>query len=273
MTPLREDPEALEVDLFLQGIHSRYGYDLREYASASMARRVRAVLAKTGYAHLGELQHQVLKDPNVFHAVLQDLTVHVTEMFRDPSAYRAFRQYVVPVLRTYPLLKVWHCGCASGEEAYATTILLTEEGLIDRTQVYATDISTDVLAQARAGTYAATLLPTFSENYRLAGGLGSFSNYITEAYDGFAIKEALRKHVVFFQHDVVTDYSPGEMHVLFCRNVLIYFNKALRERIVRSFTQSLVPGGFLCLGSAERLSGYPSFSEFVAQERIYRHER
>lgn len=268
--------EEIEVRLFLEAIHRRYGYDLRDYSPASIRRRVLMALAKSGLDNLGQLQHRVLTDGGFFSHVLEDLTVRVSEMFRDPTFYRAFRSQVVPVLRTYPLLKIWHTGCATGEEVYGTAIVLFEEGLYERAQIYATDLSPKALAQAKEGTYSTEHLKTFSENYTRGGGTQDFSSYFTEAYGGLAMRESLRRNVSFFQHNLVSDHASGEMHVIFCRNVLIYFGHDLRARVLTTLSHSLCAGGFLCLGSSERLAragqAHP-FSDFVAEERIYRHER
>jgi chemotaxis protein methyltransferase CheR len=270
-----DELEELEVRLFLEAIYARYGYDLRSYAAASMRRRVTAALHKTGLPHLGELQHRVLTDPALFATVLDDLTVRVTELFRDPTFFAAFRARVVPVLRTYPLLKIWHSGCASGEEAYSAAIVLDEEGVYDRAQLYATDVSQRALDQAQRGIYDAAHLKTVSENYVNAGGQKSLSTYITGAYERFAMNDSLRKNMLFFQHNLVSDHAFGEMHVIFCRNVLFYFDDSLRDRVIEKFTQSLCPGGFLCLGSSERLPRRPADEKlvpFVEEARIYRYE-
>jgi chemotaxis protein methyltransferase CheR len=265
--------EAIEIRLLLEAIHARYGYDLRDYSQASMRRRVLAALARTGLPDLGQLQHRLLDDPVFFTSVLEDLTVRVSEMFRDPSFYKAFRTQVVPILQTYPLLKIWHCGCATGEEVYASAILLGEAGLYDRAQIYATDLSVQALSQAKQGVYAMEQLATFEENYRKGGGTTDFANYHTTGYGGLAMNESLRRNILFFQHNLVSDHVFGEMQVVFCRNVLIYFGKDLRGRVVQKLRQSLVPGGFFCLGSSERLAASEEgFVEFVGAERIYRHE-
>jgi len=268
------DAEGIEVRLLLEAIHARYGFDLRDYSLSSMRRRARAALARSGLRHLGELQHHILCDPSSFPQVLDDLTVRVTEMFRDPSFYRLFCQRVLPILRTYPLLKLWHGGCSSGEEAYASAILLEEAGLYDRAQIYATDLNPAVLEQARQGVYSAERFAVFAENYARYGGGSALSVYGTMAYDQVALRDALKRNILFFQHDLVSDHVFGEMNVIFCRNVFIYFTPQLRERVLRKFAQSLCPGGFLCLGGGERLpaaSGLP-FSEFAREERIYRYE-
>ena len=269
MTP--RETESIEISLVLEAIHRRYGYDLRGYGSDSIGRRVRAALAKSGLEHLGELQHRLLADPEFFAGVFEDLTVHVSEMFRDPEFYRAFRERVVPALRTYPELKIWHAGCSTGEEVYATAILLTEENLYERSQIYATDLSVTALEHAREGVYSDEQARTFARRYAESGGKGQFESYTRTAYDRVAIQERLRKNVVFFHHDLVSDYALGEMHVVFCRNVLIYFGESLRERVLGVLKDGLCRGGFLCLGASESLPAAfeGAFSTFAANERIY----
>jgi chemotaxis protein methyltransferase CheR len=264
------DAEAIEVQLLLEAIRARYDYDLRGYTAASMHRRVLTALTKSGLPNLGELQHRLLTDPSVFASVLEDLIVQTSDLFRDPSFCLAFRTKVVPVLRTYPLLRIWHAGCASGEEAYACAITLSEEGLYDRAQLYATDLSAQAVDQAKAGVYSLSRLPTFESNYRQAGGTAQLANYWTEAYERVAMKASLRRNMLFFQHNLVSDASFGEMHVIFCRNVFIYFDRELRQRVLRKFAQSLRPGGFLCLGNSERLGLLAEFEEFDGHEGIYR---
>ena len=269
------DVEAIEIRLLLEAIHAKYGYDLRGYSPASMRRRVLAALVKSGLGTLSELQHALLHAPDSFATLLDGLTVHVSEMFRDPVFYRTLRSCVMPILRTYPLLKIWHAGCATGEEVYATAIVLQEEGLYDRSQIYATDLSPQALEQAKQGAYLATQLQTCSENYAKSGGTSSFGDYYTAAYDQFAMKESLRRNVLFFQHDLVSDHVFGEMHVVFCRNVLIYFGPDLRDEVLGKFSESLCPGGFLCLGASERLARSAkerAFADFAPAERIYRYK-
>lgn len=265
--------EDIEVRLFLEAIYSRYGYDLRGYMADSMQRRVKAALARSGLVHLGELQHRVICDPNFFANVLHDLTVHVSEMFRDPKFYKLFRSRVVPILRTYPLIRIWHAGCATGEEAYASAIILSEEGLYDRAQIYATDLSPNTLEYAKQGVYPAAQAAVFRQNYEQSGGPCHLSDYYTAAYDRVALKESLRRNILFFQHDLVADHAFGEMHVIFCRNVFIYFGPDLRARVLDKFADGICVGGFLCLGSSERLSGATkgSFADFEPEHRIYRH--
>jgi chemotaxis protein methyltransferase CheR len=267
------DIEDLEIRLLLEAIVARYGLDLRGYQRAPMRRRIRTALLKSGAANLGELQHRVLSDPQAFAAVLEDLTVQVSEMFRDPSFYQRFRAEVIPVLRTYPEIKIWHAGCASGEEVYTSAILLHEAGLYHRTQIYATDLSAAALARAKEGVYPADRVATFARNYAAAGGAASFDGYYALAYDRIAVKEPLRRNVVFFQHDLVSDHTFGEMQVIFCRNVLIYFGAELRARVLGKFGQGLCHGGFLCLGDSERLdpAADATFAALPGGARIYRH--
>jgi chemotaxis protein methyltransferase CheR len=264
--------EDLEIRLLLEAIFARYGYRFQDYARGSMRRRVRAALARSGLSHLGELQHKLLAEPEFFANMLDDLTVRVSEAFRDPGFYRVFREQVVPLLRTYPLLKIWHAGCASGEEVYTSAILLAEENLYDRAQIYATDMSPKALEQARAGVYPEALAAGFESNYLESGGKGRFDSYYSRAYGRIAVRESLRKNIVYFQHDLASDYALGEMHVVFCRNVLIYFGEELRDRTLKTFSDCLERGGFLCLGMNEGLSpaAKPLFAEFAGKERIYK---
>jgi chemotaxis protein methyltransferase CheR len=264
--------EEIELRLVLEAIYARYGYDFREYAPDSIRRRVQVSLARSGLAHLGELQHRLLVDPSFFATMVDDLTVKVSSMFRDTGFFRVFRERVVPILRTYPHLKIWHAGCATGEEVYATAIVLAEENLYDRCQIYATDMSGRALERAHEGVYEQSEVETFAKNYLESGGTRDFGEYYSAAYGRIALKGALRRNIVFFQHDLASDSDIGQVHVVFCRNVLIYFGLTLRERVLRMLGGSLCRGGFLCLGSSERLpnSYAHAFSEFAAFERIYR---
>jgi len=270
--PAENDLEELEIRLLLDGIYARYGYRLRDYAYPSLMRRLRSALAWSGLKHFGEFQHRVLEDATFFAAVLDQLTVQVSEVFRDPSFYKLFRERVVPLLRTYPLLKFWHAGCASGEEVYTTAILLTEENLYERAQIYATDVSPRAIEAAQEGVYPEVKAAGFEQNYLAAGGTGQLADYYSSAYGRIVVRESLRKNIVFFQHDLASDYTLGEMHVVFCRNVLIYFGAALRDRALGTFADCLGHGGFLCLGKSEALpeAAQPAFCEFSGNERIYR---
>jgi chemotaxis protein methyltransferase CheR len=266
------DVEELEIRLLLEAIHARYGYRFQDYAPSSMRRRVKVALARSGLGNFGDLQHRLLVDADFFATMLDDLTVRVSDVFRDPSFYRVFREAVVPILHTYPLLKIWHAGCASGEEVYTMAILLAEEKLYERSQIYATDMSLKALELARAGVYAEDQTPNFAKNYLESGGKQRFEDYYSRAYGRIVVRENLRRNIVFFQHDLASDHALGEMHVVLCRNVLIYFGAALRGRALGIFGDCLEHGGFLCLGKNEGLPADASarFSEFSASERIYR---
>jgi chemotaxis protein methyltransferase CheR len=267
-----DEINVIEVRLVLEAIHAKYGYDFRDYAVPTIGRRLQGALVKSGMANLGELQHRLLIDAPFFGSLVDDLTVQVSSMFRDPAFYRGFREKVLPTLRTYPQLKIWHAGCATGEEVYTTAILLSEENLYGRTQLYATDMSLRAVERAREGIYSEDRVESFADSYRQAGGKCRLEDYYSSAYGQIAVREALRKNVVFFQHDLASDYALGEMQVVFCRNVLIYFGDKLRERVLGVFADSLCRGGFLCLGSSERLPASLSnvFSEFDGPLRVYR---
>ncbi len=271
---MQADPghRAPEIQQVLEAIRARYGYDFSGYAPASMARRVLGALAKSGLASAGELEDKLRADPAFFARVLDDLTVRVSELYRDPDFYRAFRERVTPLLQGRPRLHIWLAGCAGGEEAYSLAILLQEADLYDRAQIYATDLSARALEQAQQGVYPVSSLTTFAENYRRSGGQGDLSGTYTLAYDRIAFRESLRRNISFFRHDLVGDRVFAEVQVIFCRNVLIYFGPELKQQVIAKFTQSLSAGGFLCLGGSERLSPSASrhYTDFAADERIYR---
>jgi chemotaxis protein methyltransferase CheR len=265
--------EWLEMSLLLEGIYRHYGVDFRAYAPAILLRRLRRRLELEGVATISALQDRVFRDPACMARLVDDLTVNATSMFRDPSFFLAFREQVVPVLRTYPFLRVWHAGCATGEEVYSLAILLTEEGLYDRTRLYATDVNETVLRRAREGIYPLTKMREYTVNYQLAGGRRAFSDYYTARYDAALFDPQLARHVVFARHNLVTDGCFSEFHVIFCRNVMIYFSRSLKERSLGLFHESLVRGGLLALGRREslRTSSYEGrFEPFVAPERVYR---
>lgn len=266
-------PEEIELELLLEAIYRRYGYDFRSYSRASLRRRVKQHLLVARYDTISAVMHDILHSGEAFSGLLSNLTINVTEMFRDPDFYRAFREKVVPVLKTHPFIKIWHAGCATGEEIYSMAILLKEEGLYDRCQIYATDIDKEVLEKARKGIFPVAELKRYTENYRRAGGKKALSDYCTEKYDNVIMDPGLKKNVIFADHDLATDQVFGEMQVILCRNVIIYFNRELQKRVFRLFHDSLDIGGFLCLGSKEslRFSGCSeSFDVIEEQQRIYR---
>ena len=264
--------DNIELKVFLEAIFLKYGYDFRNYSTASIKRRIRQRMNLAGVIHLAEMQHKVLHDKNFFHTLLLDLSVNVTEMFRDPSFYQALRKTVIPILKTYPFIKIWHAGCSTGEEVYSIAILLKEEGLLNRSLIYATDFNEVVLNRAREGVYPIDRIKEYTGNYQKAGGLESFSDYYTAKYDAAIMNHALKKQIVFAQHNLASDNVFGEMHLIMCRNVLIYFNKNLQDRSIGLFYESLVRKGILCLGSKEsiRYTNYNDrFSELVGKEKIY----
>ena len=273
VTEQENEPQEIELQLLLEAIYRRYGYDFRSYSVASVRRRVQQHLIVARYDNICALMHDILHNGEAFSALLSNLTINVTEMFRDPDFYQAFREKVVPVLRTHPFLKVWHAGCATGEEIYSMAILLKEEGLYDRCQIYATDIDKDVLEKARRGIFPASELRRFTENYERSGGKKKLSDYYTEKYDNIIMDPALKKNVIFADHDLATDQVFGEMQVVLCRNVLIYFNKELQKHVFRLFKDSLDIAGYLCLGSKEslRFSGCADAFDIIEEkQRIYK---
>ena len=264
--------EDIEIRLLLEALYHRYHYDFRNYAPASVRRRLRQACGHLGFATISALQEAVLHDAEMLPRLLDFLTVQVSEMFRDPDYFRAIRDKVVPHLRTYPSLKIWIAGCSSGEELYSFVILFREEGLEDRTIFYATDINQDALARAEAGIYDLDRLRLFTENHRRSGGRSSLSDYYMTGYGLAVFDKSLRRQVVFSDHSLVTDSVFGEMHLVSCRNVMIYFDRALQDRAIGLFRDSLPRNGFLGLGAKEtlRFSAHASaFRDFVPAEKIY----
>ena len=275
--PPSYDParERLEIELLLEGVFRQYGFDFRSYAYASIRRRLWKHMVEAGLPTISALQERVLHDAAAMDRLLLDLSVNVTAMYRDPGFYQAFRREVVPRLRTYPFIRVWHAGCSTGEEVVSMAILLQEEGLYDRARIYATDINEAVLQQARTGIFPLERMQEYTENYIRAGGTRSFSEYYTAKYDGALFSPALLANVVFSQHDLATDRSFAEFNVVVCRNVLIYFDRTLQARVHGLFYESLATFGVLGLGSKEslRLSPYESRYEPLGATRLYRKVR
>jgi len=265
--------EEIEINLLLEAIFQRYGYDFRSYARASIDRRIRQFLPSTRCDSLSGMIPRALRDQAFSTALIQYFSISVTEMFRDPSVYLALRKIVVPLLRTYPHVKLWHAGCATGEEVYSMAILLKEEGLGEKCTLFGTDVNDSALAQAKDGIYPADRMQEFTRNYQQAGGRASFAEYYHANYESAVMDPALKRRVTFANHNLVTDQVFGEMHLIFCRNVLIYFNKELQNRALRLFTDSLVRGGFLCLGNKENLQFTAVADEYEVVDdkaRIYR---
>ncbi len=265
--------ERVEIELLLEGIYRFYGFDFRAYAYASIRRRLLHRAREEGIATISGLQDRVLHDPTCMERLLLDLTVNVTSMFRDPAFYVAFRQKVVPLLRTYPFVRIWHAGCSSGEEVYSMAILLAEEGLYENARIYATDINEVMLRKAKEGIFPVAHMQEYTRNYLKAGGNRSFSEYYTAKYDAALFDPALIRNVVFSQHNLVTDHSFSEFHVILCRNVMIYFDKELQNRVHNLFYESLVKFGVLGLGNKETLrftQHESSYERLDERERIYR---
>lgn len=268
-----DEREALEIDLLVEGIRRRWGYDFREYAQASRRRRIVSRLVAEGVPTVTALLERVLHDHEAMERLLAALTVHTTAMFRDPGFYVAFREQVVPILRTYPFIRIWCAGCSTGEEVHSLAILLAEEGLSERSRIYATDLSPTVLDQARAGVYPLGAMKEWTGNYLSAGGTATFSDYYVAREQSAIFLPALRANVVFAQHNLVTDASFNEFQVILCRNVMIYFNRQLQERVHELLHASLIRLGYLVLGRKEslRFSGHEGAYEVVSEpERIYR---
>jgi chemotaxis protein methyltransferase CheR len=272
----RLETETLELQLLLEGVYRQYGFDFREYAPASLKRRVwRRVLAE-GAGTISGLLERVLHDADVMERLLLDLSINVTSMFRDPTFYSAFREQVVPLLRTYPFTRVWVAGCSTGEEVYSLAILLHEEGLYDRTRIYATDINETVLERAREGVFPLEKMKEYTENYIRAGGKRSFSEYYLAKYEAALFERTLTENVVWAPHNLVQDRSFNTFNVILCRNVMIYFDRTLQTRVHQLFYDSLEHLGILALGHKEsiRFTGLEAaYDELNVQEKLYRKVR
>lgn len=263
----------IELKLLLEALYLRYQHDFREYSIASLRRRVPQAMTHFGCATLAELQHRVLHEPPLLAPLLHFLTVQVSDLFRDPAYFLALRREVVPVLQTYPSVKIWIAGCSTGEEVWSMAILLHEEGLLERSIVYATDIHPGALQAAEAGIYPLERMAQFSRNYHLAGGRGSLADHYTSAYDAAVFDRRLREHVVFADHSLATDSVFSEVQLVSCRNVLIYFQPALQDRAIGLFRDALVHRGFLGLGSHESLEfgeHADAFALLPGTPRLYR---
>ena len=262
----------IELRLLIDAIYLKYHFDFRSYAVASLRRRMTAAMDRFGCATLSQLQDKLLHDAAVFPALLDFLTVQVSEMFRDPGYFLALRREVVPLLRTYPSLKIWVAGCSAGEEVYSLAILLREEKLLERTLIYATDINAHALRRAEAGIYELDRLAAFTTNHQKSGARSSLSDYYTAAYGRAVFDKSLREHIVFSDHSLATDSVFAEVHLVSCRNVLIYFDRALQDRALGLFRDALCRKGFLGLGAKEslRFSAIAGeFDDFVREERLF----
>ncbi|NIK39651.1 chemotaxis protein methyltransferase CheR [Xanthomonas arboricola] len=263
----------LELRVLLEAVYQRYHYDFRDYAVSSLRRRMRHAMARMECTRVADLQHRLLHEPDTFAQAMQFFTVQVSEMFRDPAYFRVLRDHVVPVLRTYPSIKLWVAGCSTGEEVWSLAILLHEEGLLEKAVIYATDINPEALGMAEAGAFGIDRIAQFSRNYLDAGGRSSLSDYYTTAYDGAVFDRRLKRNIVFADHSLATDTVFSEVHLVSCRNVLIYFNRSLQDRAVGLFYDALVHRGFLGLGSKESLqfgAHAQAFETVAREQRLFR---
>jgi chemotaxis protein methyltransferase CheR len=268
-----DDIGTIEINLLLEAVFQRYGHDFRNYTQTSIERRIRNFLPKSGCKTISEMIPKILHDEAFFQELLQDFSITVTEIFRDPFVYRSIREHVVPMLKTYPTIKVWIAGCATGEEAYSLAILLVEEGLSKRATIFATDFNDDALAKAKEGIYHMDHIQKFTMNYHEAGGTKPFSSYYHARYDAIVMHRSLKRNITFANHNLVTDSVFGEMHLIMCRNVFIYFDQKLQDRVLNLFHESLAHGGYLCVGTNEdiRFSAVQEYFETIDEgARIYR---
>jgi chemotaxis protein methyltransferase CheR len=267
------DLEKVEIELLLDGIFRYYGFDYRNYNLSSIRRRIWHRIKFEKLTTVTELLNKVLHDSKMMEKLLADFSINVTEMFRDPSFFKAFRLKVVPMLKELPSIRIWHAGCSSGEEAYSMAILLQEEGLLDRTRIYATDMNDNILLKAKSGRIPIHRMKAYTSNYVEAGGTREFSEYYTADSQDVYFNDELTSVITFAQHNLVTDSSFNEFHVIICRNVMIYFNRGLQERVHQLIYESLAPSGFLGLGNRESLS-YTKFDQLYTEikksEKIYR---
>jgi chemotaxis protein methyltransferase CheR len=271
--PEHDAVETLELELILEAVFRQYGYDFRDYAKTSIRRRIRSIIRSEGLQTISALQDRILHDPAAWDRFLHGISVNVSAMFRDPHFFQAFRRHAVPVLRTYPFIRIWQAGCSLGEEAYSLAILLLEEGLYERSLIYATDINDATLRKAREGIYSADLMQKYTQNYMLAGGQRSFSEYYTARYEFALMRPSLQQNIVFSQHNLVSDGAFNEFNVVLCRNVMIYFNRTLQERTHTLFHKSLSMFGILGLGSKETIRFLPQepfYEQFEPSEKLYR---
>ncbi len=265
--------QSIEIEVLLEAIFRCYGYDFRHYAKASLKRRIAQYMQRSGITRIADLIPPMIHDKAFFDSFLKVMSVTVTDMFRDPCFFEALRAEVIPVLKTYPFIKIWHAGCATGEEVYSLAILLKEEGLYERAQIYATDYNNHSLAVAKEGIYPLKRIQQYSDNYLRAGGRSAFADYYHARYGAAKMQESLKKNVTFANHNLAIDGVFGEMQLVICRNVLIYFDQNLQNRVLTLLHDSLSPRGFLCLGSKESLKFSAvenHFEEQVAEQKIYK---
>jgi len=272
----RPETQRIELRLLLEAIFLQHGYDFRHYSMAHLKRRVEYRMTLSGLSSISQLQHAILHDPAMFQTFLRDLSINVSEMFRDPPFYTVLREEILPMLGTYPSFRIWHAGCSAGQEVYSMAILLHEAGLRERGQIYATDFNQAILAQAREASFPLANLKDYTAKYQQSGGQNPFADYYTADDSRAVLRPFLKERILFSEHNLVTDGVFGEMHLIVCRNVLIYFYRELQDRVVGLFVDSLCPGGFLCLGTKESLKFSKHAERFdIVHEKvkIYRKRR
>lgn len=263
----------LNLQEVLETIYQKYGYDFRQYSEAHIRRRIANRMILSELENYSEVISRINTDKDFADLLLQDLSITVTQMFRDPLFYKSMRENVIPLLKTYPFIKIWHAGCATGEEVYSMSIILQEEGLYNKTIIYATDFNQAVLNKASEGIYSCNMMKEYTSNYQLSGGKESFSDYYSSRYDHAIMNQSLKKNIVWANHNLVTDNVFAEVHMIFCRNVLIYFNPMLQNKVQKLFYDSLISGGILCLGSKESLrftEMSDMYKEFDMKQRIFK---
>ncbi|MGM7724122.1 CheR family methyltransferase [Metabacillus sp. Hm71] len=268
-----DEIEKIEIELLLEAIFRYYGYDFRNYAAPFIQRRICHRVSKENLSSISALQEKVLRDHNAMERLISDFSINVTEMFRDPEFFLAIRKKVIPIVKDFPEIRIWHVGCSSGEEVYSMAILLHEEGLYEKSRIFATDINADILEKAKKGTFPLDGMQRYTKNYFEAGGKRAFSEYYKAVDDQVFFHSFLQKNVVFAQHNLVTDHSFNEFDIIICRNVLIYFNKSLQNKVHKLLYDSLSLSGFLGLGKREgiKFTSYENcYGEFDAPEKIYR---
>ncbi len=262
-----------DLEVILYDVVELYGYDFTNYSRASLRRRVARLIVKDRFTSFAEFRYKLRSDKTYFKRFVEEITVNVTEMFRDPMFYKALRDEVLPLLATWPVIRVWHAGCASGEEVYSLAILLHEANLLKKSLLYATDINPTVLEKVRHGIYPISQMKQYSENYILAGGKNDFSSYYTAQYNSAKFDDLLGKRIVLATHNLVSDRSFNEFQLILCRNVMIYFDKPFQDRVLHLFYESLEMFGYLALGAKETLkftSLAKNFKQLENKERIWR---
>ena len=264
---------SLELDLLLEGVYRRYGFDFREYARSSLLRRVERMVSREDLATISGLQERVFHDPECMERLLLELSINTSSFFRDPEFYKGIREKIVPMLRTYPFVRVWCAGCSRGEEVYSMAILFREEGLYDRTRIYATDMNECVLQKAKQAVFPLRNMQEYTRNYQKCGGTADFSEYYSARYENAVFSSSLRDNIVFSRHNLVTDSIFNEFNLIMCRNVMIYFGRDLQERVHRLLYDSLPVYGFLGLGKGESIQFTPydsCYEEIIPENRMYR---